>query len=204
MIDRVSVGNTHETADGISRRNGFRSMARRFVAFTLVGMALGLMAMLVLMRHMNYDPTPSLSPKQFYAAREHWKNHRVSDYELEVQVTGPQAATYRVEVRQGEAISAWRNNQPLQSQRTFGTWSIPGMFSTISRDIEAVERAEKTGKQLPLILRAEFNPQFGFPEHYRRIDNGSRKGGDSIAVTWDVLQFRVLDALPGSAQAGAH
>lgn len=67
------------------------------------------------------------------------------------------------------------------------------MFSTMSRDVEAIERAAQQRKQPPLILRANFDPTFSYPERYRRIDNGSRKGSDAIAVTWDVVDFRVIE-----------
>ena len=89
--------------------------------------------------------------------------------------------------------AAWRNRQPLNSRRTFGTWSVPGMFATISRDVEALEQAAERRAPPPLILRAEFDAQYGYPARYRRIDNGSRKGSDAIAVTWDVVEFRVVE-----------
>ena len=63
----------------------------------------------------------------------------------------------------------------------------------LSRDVEAIERAAAKGSQPPLILRAAFHPAYHYPERYRRIDNGSRKGGDAIAVTWDVTEFRVAE-----------
>lgn len=194
MIDRAPDANvTNKRNDAARRELPVVATGRRFVAFTLVGIGVGLMVMLFAMRQANYDPTPSLDPEQFHAAHEHWKDHKIPSYDIEVKVTGPQAATYRVEVREGEAVAAWRNGQPLISQRTFGTWSISGMFSTISRDIEAIERAAREHRQRPLILRAAFNAEYGYPERYRRIDNGSRKGGDSMAVTWNVVEFRVME-----------
>jgi hypothetical protein len=194
MIDRASNTDvTKNGGDAVRRRLPVMGAARRFVVFTLMGIGAGLIVMLIVMRQATYDPTPSLSPEQFYAALEYWKAHKIPSYDIEVKVTGPQAATYRVEVRDGEAIAARRNGQLLLSQRTFGTWSIPGMFSTISRDVEAIEQAAAEHKQRPLILRAAVNAQYGYPERYRRIDNGSRKGGDSIAVTWDVVEFRVIE-----------
>jgi hypothetical protein len=194
MIDRASNTDVRNSGDDAARSaSPVTAAAPRFVLFTLAGVALGLLVMLVVMRQINYDPTPSLSPEQFHAAHEHWKLHKIPSYDIEVKVTGPQAATYRVEVRDGEAVAAWRNGQPLMSQRTFGTWSIPGMFSTISRDIQAIERAAAEHRQRPLILRAAFNAEYGYPERYRRIDNGSRKGGDSIAVTWDVVEFQLVE-----------
>jgi hypothetical protein len=166
---------------------------RRFVVWMLLGLGLGLGIMLVVLRQIHHDPTPSLTPELFNAAHERWKANAVANYDIEVRVTGPQAAEYRVEVREGEPQAAWRNGKPLITRRTLGTWSVPGMFATISRDVEAIERAAAKGAPPPLILRAEFDSQNGFPARYRRIDNGSRKGGDAIAVTWDVTEFRVIE-----------
>ncbi len=166
---------------------------RRFVAWTFVGIGIGLVIVLYVARQANYDPTPTLTPALFEAAHERWKAAAPPSYDIEVHVTGPQAATYRVEVRDGEPQAAWRNGQPLITRRTFGTWSVPGMFATMSRDVEAIERAVARGGQLPLVLRAEFDSQYNYPAKYRRIDNGSRKGSDAIAVTWDVVEFRVVE-----------
>ena len=66
------------------------------------------------------------------------------------------------------------------------------MFATISRDTEALERrrpggpdAVDSGPSSTVNIRILFR--------YRRIDNGSRKGSDAIAVTWDVIAFRLLE-----------
>ncbi len=166
---------------------------RRFVGWTFVGIGVGLVVVLFFVRQANYDPTPTLTPALFEAAHERWKAAAPRSYDIEIRVTGPQASTYRVEVRDGEPQAAWRNGQPLTTRRTFGTWSVPGMFATMSRDVEAIERAAERGAQTPLILRAEFDPKYSYPAKYRRIDNGSRKGSDAIAVTWDVVEFRVVE-----------
>jgi len=176
---------------------------RRFVVWLLIGIGLGLGIMVVVLRQIHHDPTPALKPELFNAAHERWKANAVPNYDIEVRVTGPQAAVYRVLVRDGEPQAAWRNGQPLTTRRTFGTWSVPGMFATISRDVEAMERAAAKRAPPPLVLRAEFDPQTGCPLHYRRIDNGSRKGGDSMAVTWDVTEFRVIEAIAGTAEQAA-
>ena len=170
---------------------------RRFALWTMVGVALGLFIVLLLARQANYDPTPTLTPALFAAAHQRWKDHPLANYDIEIRVTGPQSAVYRASVRDGEAVSAERNGKPLTTRRTFGTWSVPGMFSTISRDVAVVERAAEQGTAPPLILRASFNSEHGYPDRYRRIDNGSRKGSDGIAVTWDVTEFRVIDPATG-------
>jgi hypothetical protein len=174
---------------------------RRFVAWSCFGGAVGLAAALVALRQANYDPAPALTPQAYEAAYARWRAREISDYDIEIRVTGPQAATYRASVRNGEPTAAWRNGKPLTTRRTFGTWSVPGMFSTISRDIAAVEQAAAKGRPTPLILRAAFNAERGYPERYRRIDNGSRKGSDAIAVTWDVIAFEIVS--PQSAESAS-
>jgi hypothetical protein len=113
-----------------------------------------------------------------------------ANYDIEVRVTGSQPAVYRVEVRGGEAQAASRNGEPLLTRRTFGTWSVPGMFSTISRDIEAVERhaAGQAERFTPrLTLRAEFDAEYSYPKRYRRIQQWS-----TVEVAWEVSEFRVI------------
>jgi len=167
------------------------SSLRRFVLGSLFGIAVGIVPALFVLRLANRDPTPPLTPELFRAAHERWKARAPAEYDIEVRVTGSQPATYRVEVRGGEAQAAWRNGEPLNSRRTFGTWSVPGMFSTISRDIEAVER-HATGKAerfTPrLTLRAEFDPKYSYPARYRRIQQWS-----TVEVAWEVTEFRVVE-----------
>ena len=167
----------------------------RFVWFAVLGGLAGVVISLVALRIANHDPTPELTPKLFDAARQRWKAAGPSDYDIEVRVEGPQAATYRVEVRDGQAKAAWRNGKPLTSVRTFGTWSVPGMFSTMSRDVETIER-QAEGRADPaipkLILRAEFDPKYSFPQRYSRIEWGSRKGSTATTATWEVVEFKAL------------
>src|SRR3954453_3955314 len=91
---------------------------RRFVAWTVVGLAIGVAAALVVLRELYGDPTPPLTTRIFEAAHERWKAAAPANYDIEVRVTGPQAATYRVEVRDGEPQAAWRNDKPLMTRRT--------------------------------------------------------------------------------------
>ena len=163
--------------------------ARLFALWLLAGGCIGLVLALAVMFFMVRDRTPTLTPKEFYEARERWEAAAPQDYDIEIRVSGSQPATYRVEVRDGIADVALRNERPLTQRRTFGTWSVPGMFSTISRDIEAIERraAGKADASTPrLILRAEFDPQYSYPAKYRRIESGS-----PVEVSWEVTHFRV-------------
>jgi hypothetical protein len=160
------------------------------------GMVVGAVGTLIVMRIVNYDPTPALTPPLFDAAHERWKASAPPDYDIEIRVRGPQSAVYRVEVRRGQPQAAWRNGYPLKQRRTFGTWSVPGMFSTMSRDVEAVQRrleGRHAVNETELILRASFHPKYNYPTRYQRIEWGSRRGSDAVTVTWDVVEFNVRE-----------
>jgi len=171
------------------------SSLRRFLLWSLAGGCLGIAATLVIIAILNRDPTPRLTPALFDAAHQRWSSAAPADYDIETRVTGPQPATYRVQVRGGQALAAWRNGAPLLNAKTFGTWSVPGMFSTISRDLESEER-RTTGRAQPgtpqLILKAQFDARYHYPQRYRRIEWGSRRGSDAVTVTWEVLEFKVF------------
>ena len=158
------------------------------------GMALGTLGTLIVLRILNDDPTPQLTPEIFHAAHERWKANAPADYDIEIRVTGAQASLYRAQIRDGQPQAAWRNGQPLKQRRTFGTWSVPGMFATMARDVDAVERrleGRASVNETELILRASFDPKYSYPTKYQRIEWGSRRGSDARTVTWEVVEFKV-------------
>ncbi len=166
-----------------------------------LGALLGLVAGLVYYRQTSASPTPALTPELFDQARSHWAEESIDNYDVEIQVTGLQAATYFVEVRRGIARKALRNGQPLRQQRTLGTWSVNGMFSTIASDVERLRHPKKEHAQanaLHLKLRAEFDPQWGFPRRYYRLEQV--RFGNNRSVSWRVTRFQpVGEADPGQA-----
>lgn len=127
------------------------------------------------------DTTPPLTEATFAAARDRWQQANIQNYTVTIQVTGNQPATYKVWIEGGLATKAERNGNPLQQRRTFETWSVPGMFGTIERDVSEIAAAS-AGPHL--VLRAEFDPETGVPLRYRRL--AYRGGGD---VQWQVTAF---------------
>lgn len=156
----------------------------------LVAIALGIGATLLfyVVRQRLADPTPELTEAAFDQAWQRWQAHEVKNYEIEIRVTGAQAATYRVVVEAGEATAAFRNGAPLGQRRTFETWSVPGMFSTIEADVARLFHPAKGSSPARLTLRAQFDPDLGYPQHYQRIE-----WGQSSEVTWDVVRFEKRD-----------
>src|SRR5437763_1922899 len=137
MTDDVAPNETIRDTSGEPPTTTVAPSLRRFVIGAVVGVAIGLVAALLVLRLNRPAAAPLLTPALFEQAHERWKANAPPDYDIVVRVTGSQPAVYRVEVRSGQAQAAWRNGDPLMSRRTFGTWSVPGMFGTISRDLEA-------------------------------------------------------------------
>lgn len=116
----------------------------------LGSLSLAAVAVIITLRWWWGDSIPPLEPSQFYEARAKWDAAGPQDYEIEIVVTGSQPATYEVHVRNGQAEVALRNGQPLRQRRTLGTWSVPGMFSTIQRDVAPRFSQPKRSRKPPL------------------------------------------------------
>lgn len=163
---------------------------RRVFVGLAAGVTLGLLAMIGLALVNRGNVSPKLTPDVFRAAIAKWEKEQPRDYDIEIQVRGNQPATYFVEVRKGEARLALRNGKPLTQRRTFSTWSVPGMFATMSRDVDALERraiGNADDSTPDLNLRATFDPQYGYPARYRRLQYQS-----SVEVEWEVTRFEVI------------
>jgi len=169
---------------------------RRIAALTtaaLFGGLVGIGALLAIVVARTENTLPPLRPSDFYRARQQWEAHPLLNYNIEVAVTGRQAATYEVEVRDGEVVTAKRDGVALTRHRTFDTWSIPGMFTTIHSDVANVERHEAgtAETQTPqLQLRGLFDKRYGFPRRYHRTE--LKKWGPNQEVMWEVERFEIV------------
>lgn len=163
----------------------------RYAGGFVAGGILGLIGAFVLWRAFsNHAALPEMHRQEWLDALHRWEAAAVRDYDIRISVSGRQAATYAVEVRDGEAIDATRNNEPLPQKRTWATWTVEGMFETIARDLESVEkhmegRADSSTPQLQ--LRALFHPQLGYPQQYLRTE--MVRFGSNVEVSWQVTKF---------------
>ncbi len=123
---------------------------------------------------------PAMNQADFDTARAKWTTGHPDSYDITVEVTGMQPGTYEVRVENGLAVAASFDGRALKRQRTFGTWAVPGMFDTLSRDLETNEQ------QNYLMLGAVFDPTYGFPAQYQRIE---MRTGAHDALQWNVTKF---------------
>lgn len=167
---------------------------RRITTCLLAGVVLLGIGSLLFTTFWGGSALPLLDRDSFEQARQNWKDAQVHDYDIQVEVTGRQAAVYRVEVRGGEVIQATRDNHPLRQMRTLGTWSVPGMFSTMEADLIHMEKlaAGQFDPYTPQVsVRVRFDPQYGFPRHYHRTEMVKRRSNPE--VSWKVVAFDIRD-----------
>lgn len=170
---------------------------RRISALTtaaVLGVAMALAGLLAVTVYRNARALPVMSPEDFYAAKSLWQRRAPASYNIEVTVTGKQAALYYAEVREGEVTLATRDGEILSRRRTIDTWSVPGMFTTIRSDVTNVER-HRDGKAdrdtLQVLIRGVYDPTHGAPMRYHRTE--LRKWGPNVEVMWEVTHFEIVE-----------
>ncbi len=169
---------------------------RRIATYTtaaLLGIGAGIIGLLgvVVLRHQQ--TLPKFAPSTFYEAKARWGENAPLSYNIQIAVTGRQAAVYYAEVRDGEVFAATRDGEVLSRFRTIDTWTVPGMFTTIQSDVTNVEKhlAGTADHDTPqLLLRGFFDEITGAPLRYHRTE--LRKWGPNVEVMWDVTRFEVL------------
>ena len=160
----------------------------RLFALCLGGI-LGIIVAVIAMFLMGPGQIPELNASSFNQAFNQWGSNRLMNYEIEITVQGRQPGRYRTTVQDGEVVSAEFNNNALTNPRTISTWTVDGMFRTIDYDVQA--QLNRDTEEPELTLRAEFNPQYGYPQKYQRIQWGSLN-----ELTWEVTRFKITSPAP--------
>jgi hypothetical protein len=129
---------------------------------------------------------PQISEADLAAAQSRWQAHEVRDYDLTVVLGGRQTGELKTTVRHGEPTSMTRNGTPIKEPRAWRPWTVPGLFETLETDFDnAAHPAEKFGSaDVRVVLRAEFDPQYGFPRRYLQQVYGRLDD-----LTWTVTEF---------------
>lgn len=162
-----------------------RGCSPRVVAVVLGGLC-ALVTLGVYIYFTSGPRLPEVDQARLDEARQLWRQNGPADYDVEVNFSGPEPAVYRVRVRGGKTLAASRNGTPLKDARTLGTWSVPGMFDTVQRDVEhSIKPIQINPREAQYVSpRAVFDPQYGYPARYRRIQWGS-----NMQAGWVVTKF---------------
>lgn len=175
-------------------REAVRGRARRKLALllaALLGAVTAVTGVLVALAIVNRDPSPEVTRELLDNAVQRWKENGPANYDVETVVEGRRKDVYRVSVRDGEPVSLVHNGTQIDRPQGWETWSVPGMFDTIRRDVKTVERVQsgQADKYTPrLRLKADFDRKYGYPKRYRRTP---KSGGGEII--WHVNKFEVVE-----------
>jgi hypothetical protein len=160
----------------------------------LCGVLFSVVALFVYLAATGPGRLTIVTDETLHSAEEQWAAAAITSYRVKVEVRGRQPAIYEVEVVNDRVASALRNGKPLTQRRTLNTWSVPGMFYTMSVDIEnQTQHANGTAKAgVPNVrIRARFDENFGYPRRYHRTEFVQR--GANPITSWQVVEFSILD-----------
>ncbi|MBL9125943.1 MAG: hypothetical protein JNG90_20035, partial [Planctomycetaceae bacterium] len=155
-----------------------------------LGGAVGIAATLAAFAYFVRGTAEVLTLEALREAQAKWEEAGPASYNQELELVGSQAGTIQVEVRRGEVTRMVRNGYQPSQQRTWWYWSVPGQFETIDVDWEAAQDPPRGFGVAPgtrAILRAEFDPQYGYPRFYQRVLLGT-----GIHVEWRVTRFEAV------------
>jgi hypothetical protein len=132
------------------------------------------------------DKTPKLTAEDLQAAMERWQRAAPKGYDMDLELRGAEPGKIHVEVRDSKVTAQTRNGQ-TPPERTWETWSVPGMFDTLERELELAEDPEHemdVAAGTKLQLRCAFDAKYGYPSRYHRFTTGA-----APEVDWRVTRF---------------
>jgi hypothetical protein len=140
---------------------------------------------LLALKYFVAERLPAVTEASLEAAMQRWNAQGPQGYDMDVELRGAQPGFVHVEVRNHEVTAETRDGR-VPGRSTWDTWSVPGLFDTLGRDLEIAANPEQEIGAAPGTrwqLRCAFDPQFGYPARYHR----SATGGPE--VYWIVTKF---------------
>lgn len=186
-LDPPTNGDTRPpgAASAPARPGGKRLPTTLLVGLVFVGLIVGL---IVVVQVFAVRRIPELTEPLLEAAEQRWQENGPASYDLDLEITGAQPGVVHVEVRDGEVTAMTRDGHAPEQRRTWDVWAVPGQFETIERELEMAadpQHEMQAAEGTRLRLRAEFDPQYGYPRQYQRMVYG---GGPE--VYWRVTTFQ--------------
>jgi hypothetical protein len=184
----LTNGQTNPAADDPRETPRRRRLPASDVAVgTAVGGSLMVVVVIVVIVISRRTATPPLTTESLEAARTLWRKNSASDYRMDVRVTGRQPSRYHVEVQEGKPVSVLRNDREI-ARRNWPYWTVPGLLDVIEHDVDCAADPTRGFGAKPgstAVLRAEFDPRYGYPRRFERLILGEPQ----LDMTWEVTQF---------------
>ena len=123
-------------------------------------------------------------------AEQRWQQAKLTDYDLEIEISERQRRHFRIQVRNSKIIAIWHNDRPREAPERYQAWTLEGMFQVIRTDVEQQlqpQNAAQNSAVTRLTIRAEFHPTHGFPQRYIRVEH--RQEGTNPEISWKITSF---------------
>jgi hypothetical protein len=104
-----------------------------------------------------------LTREKLDAARLRWREARITDYDIDVRVSGSAPGHYQVRVRGGQIIQGTMNGRPFEELRLAFPWTVTGMLEEVL--VRELENLERPGGQRCFSM-VEFDAKLGYPRKY--------------------------------------
>ncbi len=119
------------------------------------------------------DRTPLLTAAALDEAQARWLMRAPEDYDLALRVQNDRAAPilYSVTVRQGSVVEfkASEGSGAQASTAQGAYYAIAGLFEILRRELELKEGPPVAGAPAGAVLRADFDPEMGYPRVFKRL-----------------------------------
>jgi len=118
---------------------------------------------------------PELTPDLLAGARARWQAAGPHSYDLDLTVEGTQLerAAIHLEVRADSVRKAVRDGIAMTGDTS--AYAVPGLFRTLEEELALKAKPSEAGAPAgyQVYVQAAFDPERGYPQHYRRIVGGS-------------------------------
>jgi hypothetical protein len=160
-------------------------LSRRATLFVLGSIVFAVASLILAIEFFVVERIPALTESDLDAAKKVWLRKGPTSYDMDIELRGAQPG--RVQVNVGNrVVAAETRDGRVPKEHTWDTWSVPGMFETLERDMETAENPEQTIQAAPGTkwqLRCEFDPVLGIPRRYHRMATNGPE------VYWRVTRF---------------
>lgn len=148
-------------------------------------MAFAVVALLLAVEFFVVERIPLLTAKELDLAKKLWNEHGPVDYDMSIELRGVRPGKVEISVRHRVVVAETRDGRE-PPEHTWDTWSVPGMFDTLEKDLDIAENPEQAIQAPPGTkwqLFCEFDPELGIPRRYHRLASGGPE------VYWRVTKF---------------
>ena len=121
---------------------------------------------------------PEITRADLEAAEKKWAATKPAGYDMDITILGRQPGLVHIEVRGGAVTKMTRDGVTPAQSRTWEYWTVPEQFETIQQDFDSSETVGGFGAApgSQTILKADFDPHYGYPRRYQRFVLGIGPG----------------------------